>query len=85
MIYCLQGEIDIDALQFYTDLVENHHLMNEWNPSLQHARTLAAINENTELSYNISTPSAGGLISSRYVCPHQNVLSVTFQKTIHLF
>lgn len=64
-IFKLRGIVNMAPGDLWEDMVHTLNDSPKWNPTILESRTLIVVDDNTEVMYNISAESAGGLISAR--------------------
>lgn len=64
-IFKLDGLVDATPQEVFDQLVHGDNESPAWNPTVLLCKTLEKLNDNTDIAYNISSPGAGGLVSSR--------------------
>ncbi|PVD36129.1 hypothetical protein C0Q70_03102 [Pomacea canaliculata] len=64
-VYRLQGEVDMDAKSLWEEMVHNINKAPTWNPTLLECKTVAVLDECTDISLNVANQAVGGIVSSR--------------------
>ncbi|XP_020386697.1 steroidogenic acute regulatory protein, mitochondrial [Rhincodon typus] len=64
-VFKLEVEMDNSLDLLYSELFDKVEQMGEWNPNIKQVKILKKINQETMLTHEVSTETAGNLISPR--------------------